>query len=67
MNNNLINEFHKLTMLKNQNGNIELTRSDIVTLQKLGNIVHNQVRIEEFRSPELQAILGYIENLYFLK
>lgn len=67
MNNNLVNEFHKLTIVKNKNGNIELTREDIKTLQKLGNTIHNQARIEEFRSPELQAILGYIENLYFLK
>lgn len=67
MNNSLVNEFHRLTIIKNQNGNIELTRDDVKTLQKLGNIIHNQARIEEFHSPELQAILGYIENLYFLK
>jgi hypothetical protein len=67
MKNNLINEFHKLTMIKNENGNVELTRNDIVTLQKLGNIIHQQVRAEKFHSPELQALIAYIENIYFLK
>lgn len=67
MKNNLINKFHKLTMIKNENGNVELTKNDIKTLQELGNIIHQQARVEKFHSPELQALIAYIENLYFLK
>lgn len=67
MKNNLINKFHKLTIVKNQNGNIELTREDIQTLQKICNEIHQQARVEKFHSPELQALIAYIENLYFLK
>lgn len=67
MNSNLINEYHKLTIEKNEKGNIELNRKDIQILQKICNEIHTQARLEQFYSPELQSIIAYVENLYFLK
>lgn len=67
MNNNLINEYHKLVIEKNENGNIELTKKDIQTLQTICNEIHEQARVEQFYCPQLQALIAYIENLYFLK
>jgi hypothetical protein len=64
---NWIEEFHNLTMQKNQNENIELTKKDIKTLQNICNEIHTQARLEQFHCPELQALIAYVENLYFLK
>lgn len=64
---NWIENYHNLTSQKNQNGNIELNKEDVKTLQILCNAVHEQARLEQFHSPELQAVIAYIENLYFMK
>lgn len=64
---NWIEEFHNLTMQKNQNENIELTKKDIKILQNICNEIHTQARLEQFHSPQLQALIAYVENLYFLK
>lgn len=62
-----IQKFHNLTIEKNESGNIELNKEDIKTLQNICNQIHTQVRLEQFHCPELQALIAYIENLYFLK
>lgn len=67
MNTNLIKEYHNLTIEKNKSGNIELNKEDIKTLQSICNQIHEQARVEQFHCPQLQALIAYIENLYFLK
>lgn len=64
---NWIQKFHNLTIEKNENGNIELNKEDIKTLQNICNEIHTQARLEQFHCPELQALIAYVENLYFLK
>lgn len=67
MNTNLIKEYHNLTIEKNKSGNIELNKEDIKTLQNICNQIHEQARVEQFHCPQLQALIAYVENLYFLK
>ena len=62
-----IKDFHNLTSEKNEKSNIELTKQDIQTLQNICNKIHEQARLEQFHCPQLQALIAYIENLYFLK
>lgn len=64
---NWIDKFHNLTIEKNEKGNIELIKRDIQTLQEICNAIHTQARLEQFHSPQLQALISYVENLYFLK
>lgn len=64
---NWIQKFHNLTIEKNESGNIELNKEDIKTLQNICNEIHTQARLEQFHCPELQALIAYVENLYFLK
>lgn len=62
-----IQKFHNLTIEKNESGNIELNKEDIKILQNICNQIHTQARLEQFHCPELQALIAYVENLYFLK
>lgn len=62
-----IQKFHNLTIEKNESGNIELNKEDVKTLQNICNQIHTQARLEQFHCPELQALIAYVENLYFLK
>lgn len=62
-----IQKFHNLTIEKNESGNIELNKEDIKILQNICNQIHKQARLEQFHCPELQALIAYVENLYFLK
>lgn len=62
-----IKNFHNLTSEKNEKGNIELNKQDIKTLQKICNEIHEQARVEKFHCPQLQALIAYIENIYFMK
>lgn len=64
---NWIEKFHNLTSEKNEKGNIELDRKDIQTLQEICNAIHEQARVEKFHCPQLQALIAYIENIYFMK
>lgn len=64
---NWIKNYHNLIIEKNEKGNIELTKRDIKTLQEICNAIHTQARLEQFHSPQLQALIFYVENLYFLK
>lgn len=64
---NWIKNYHNLIIEKNENGNIELSKNDIQTLQKICNEIHEQARVEQFHCPQLQALIAYVENLYFLK
>lgn len=61
-----IKNFHNLPHEKNEKGNIELTKQDIITLQEMCNAIHTQARVEQFHSPQLQAIIAYFEILYFM-
>lgn len=64
---NWIKNYHNLIIEKNENGNIELSKNDIQTLQEICNAIHEQARVEQFHCPQLQALIAYVENLYFLK
>ena len=62
-----IKDFHDLPHKKNERGNIELTKKDIQRLQNICNAIHTQARLEQFHCPELQAVIAYIEIIYFMK